>query len=236
VGAGQGEGVAAVCPGQREIANVPTWGLRRIDSSSWQCRRSGRINAPYRGEHGNNPILVHHGPERVVKAADASEPDPIFKWDSLREICPHELQHQGRPVPGKSCEIGLTSGRVVRVWRSDDSRQYFCHGLTFGGKEGPAGAVSPYTGEPVEAILQEYFVTVPEGQSRAGDILVWRGIAPETTPHSAILMDAVIAQGKSYLDDEARIRTKNGLSAEAEVTLEQLVAIYGESYSTYRRR
>ena len=38
------------------------------------------------------------------------------------------------PVPGTECEIELTSGDTIRVWRADDRVSYFCHGLTFGGK------------------------------------------------------------------------------------------------------
>jgi hypothetical protein len=70
----------------------------------------------------------------------------------------------------------------------------------------------------------------------AGDILVWRGIAPETTPLSAILTDPIIAPGKSYLDSKSRVQTKNGLSPETNLRLEQLIGIYGESYNAYRRR
>ena len=77
---------------------------------------------------------------------------------------------------------------------------------------------------------------IPKEQARAGDILVWRGVAPETTPHSAILTVPVLAQGKSYLDAIAGIQTKNGLSPETNWPLEQLIGIYGESYNTYRRR
>jgi len=171
----------------------------------------------------------------VVNPTDASEREPIFKWETVKVIGSDELQHQGRPVPGKACEVELTTGKTVRVWRSDDGQQYFCHGLTFGGKEAPGGAISPYTGEPVAIILQEYFDMIPEGQSRAGDMLVWRGIAPEINPHSAILSDPVMGSGKNYLDDDTRVRTKNGLSPETNMTLEQLIGIYGESYNAYRR-
>jgi hypothetical protein len=108
--------------------------------------------------------------------------------------------------------------------------------LTFGGKAAPGGAVSPYTGKPVETILQEHYRMIPEEQTRAGDILVWRGIAPETTPHSALLTDPIFAQGKSYLADTARLQTKNGLSPETNMTLERLIGIFGESYNAYRRR
>jgi hypothetical protein len=163
-------------------------------------------------------------------------PASIFKWETMKEIGPHELQHQGKSVPGTRCEVQLTSGNKVQVWRSADGKQYFCHGLTFGGKESPAGVISPYTGQSVETILQEHYQMIPEGQARVGDILVWWGLAPETTPHSAILTDPIIAEGKSYLDDTARLQTKNGLSPETNMNLEQLTAVYGEAYNAYRRR
>jgi hypothetical protein len=105
----------------------------------------------------------------------------IFTWDTMKEVGVHDLQHQGQRVPGKMYEVELTNGKVVRVWRSDDGQQYFCHGLTFGGKEAPGGVISPYTGRPVETILQAHDEKIPEVQARAGDILVWRGLAPETS-------------------------------------------------------
>jgi hypothetical protein len=162
--------------------------------------------------------------------------ESIFNWASLREVGTDTLDDQGQSVPGKACEIELTSGKTVRVWRSDDGRQYFCHGLTFGGKGAPGGAVSPYTGVSVETILQEHYQPIPEGQAEPGDILVWRGIAPETTPHSAILTEAVLAEGKTYLDYSARLQTKNGLTPEENMSLKQVIDIYGEAYNTYRRR
>jgi hypothetical protein len=172
----------------------------------------------------------------VTKPADGYEQRPIFRWDSLKKIGPHEIQYQGNPVPGKAYDIELTGGKTVRVWQSDDGRQYFCHGLTFGGKAAPGGIISPYTGAPVETILQEHFQMIPEDQSHAGDILVWHGIAPQTTPHSAILIDPVVVQGKAHLDQRSRLQTKNGLSPEANRTLEQLIAVYGDSYTVHRRR
>jgi hypothetical protein len=88
----------------------------------------------------------------------------------------------------------------------------------------------------VETILQQHFQAVPEGQAQAGDILVWWGLAPETTPHSAILTGPRIVQGTQYLDYSSTVRTKNGLAPEQEVTLLELIDLYGESYNTYRRR
>jgi hypothetical protein len=160
----------------------------------------------------------------------------MYQWDTLKEIGPHELQYLGKPVPGTMCEVELVGGKTIRVWRSADGTKYFCHGLTFGGKEAPGGAISPYTGKPVETILEEHYQMIPEEQARAGDILVWRGIAPETTPHSAVLTDPVLEEGKRYLAYTTRLQSKNGLSPEMNMTLEQLIGIYGESYNAYRRR
>jgi len=162
--------------------------------------------------------------------------DSLFRWDTLRVVGRHDLSYQRRPVPGTMCEVQLTSGAAVREWHADDGQQYFCHGLSFGGKDAPGGAVSPYTGTPVETILREYYQPIAEEQSRAGDVLVWQGIAPEMTPHSAILTDAAIDAGTRRLAYAARLRTKNGLSPEANATLEELINIYGETYNVYRRR
>lgn len=78
---------------------------------------------------------------------------------------------------------------------------------------------------------------IPEAHAAAGDVLVWRGVASQTTPHSAVLTDPVVAQGKSYLDEDAtRLQTKNGLSPETNMTLKELNESYGESYNTYRKQ
>lgn len=132
-------------------------------------------------------------------------------------------------------EVKLTSGKAIRVWRADDGRQYFCHGLTFGGKDAPGGVISPYTGTPVETILQEHYQLVPEAEAKSGDILVWRGIAPETTPHSAVLTAPLVTPGRGYLDLSTRLQTKNGLSPEKATTLGESIDVYGESYNVYRR-
>lgn len=160
--------------------------------------------------------------------------NPIFRWDTLREIDLHSLWRQGKWVAGKRCEIDLTNGKMIRTWKSDDGREYFCHGLTFGGKEAPNGAISPYTGIDVETILQGYYDMILEGDTRAGDILVWRGIPPETTPHSAILTEA--AKSASRLDYAVRLHSKNGLAEEGRFSLAELIDAYGETYSPYRKR
>jgi hypothetical protein len=160
----------------------------------------------------------------------------IFKWETMQERGIDHGQYHGQPVPGKMYEVELTNGKTVEVWRADDTKAYFCHGLTFGGKEAPGGAVSPCTGMPVETILEGYYRLSPKAEAKPGDILVWRGLAPETTPHSGVLTDPVFAEGKKYLADGTRLQTKNGFSPEANMRLEQLFEIYGESYNAYRRR
>jgi hypothetical protein len=163
--------------------------------------------------------------------------EPLFEWETLQEAGRLDLQYQGKTVPGKVYDIQLTSGPVVRVWRSEDCQQYFCHGLTFGGKQAPGGPVSPFTGKSVETLLEWHYDIIAEEQARPGDILVWRGPTPETTPHSAVLTDARLDPRQSYLDETAtRLQTKNGLSPEANLSLGQLISIYGESYNVYRKR
>ncbi len=136
-------------------------------------------------------------------------------------------------------EVELTSGHKINVFRADDGEFYFCHGLTFGGKEAPGGAVSPFSGEDVLTILENHYERVdPEVVAVAGDILVWRGLGGET-PHSAILTNPVIRVGENLLSYDSLLRSKNGTLPEAILTLEQLVAgpqSYGESYTVYRRR
>jgi hypothetical protein len=161
--------------------------------------------------------------------------ESIFRWETLREIGPYDLGY-AIPVRGKMLEIELTSGPGVRVWRAEDGQQYFCHGLTFGGKEAPGGPISPFTGRAVEMILQQHYEPIPDSQARAGDILVWRGIEPDTTPHSAVLTDVVIVPGKSSLDEVTRLQSKNGMLPEQNQTLGQLIQNYGDAYNVFRRR
>jgi hypothetical protein len=144
----------------------------------------------------------------------AAEHESIFRWDTLKETGPYVLRYSDLSVPGKAYEVTLRSGETVRVWRADDSRQYFCHGLTFGGKAAPGGPISPF-GEYVPTILRRYYELVPEDQARAGDILVWRGLDADDVQHSAILTGPVLTGGEGFpglLDpppDEKRDRPRN---------------------------
>jgi hypothetical protein len=133
-------------------------------------------------------------------------------------------------------EVELTSGAVVRVWRAEDGQQYFCHGLTFGGKEAPGGPVSPFSGQVVETILQQHYHLVTESEARPGDILVWRGVDPDSTPHSAVLTDPTMAPGRNFLDETTRVRSKNGMLPECNLTLGELIQNYGEAYNVFRKR
>jgi hypothetical protein len=169
-------------------------------------------------------------------SAQASEPESIFKWETLKEIRACTLNYKSR-VPGRACEVQLTSGRMVEVWRADDGQSYFCHGLTFGGKDAPGGPVSPFSGEDVNTILQNHYLLIdPESAACPGDIFVWRGPGDDT-PHSAVLLEPIVAPGGSRLDYTSKLRTKNGIKPETTMTLEQLIAdYYGETYVVYRRK
>ena len=95
----------------------------------------------------------------------------------MGEVGPWTLSYD-EPVHGKVFEVELVSGPKVRVFRADDGQFYFCHGLTFGGKEAPGGAASPFSGKDVRTILDHHYRLVdPEAGAVQGDILVWRGWA-----------------------------------------------------------
>jgi hypothetical protein len=181
-----------------------------------------------------NTALVPSRPEYVVKPVEAQEV-PIFKWDTLREIGQETLYYQAGAIVGKVYEVELTSGPKVTVWRSDDGQQYFCHGLTFGGKGAPGGAGSPY-GKEIPTILRGHYDLVPESQANPGDILVFRGADADEIVHSAILTDPVVARGGNYLDYSTKLQSKNGSRPEANLTLEANILEYGETYNVYRRR
>jgi len=174
----------------------------------------------------------------MVRAAQASEQGPIFRWETIREVRPDTLPFKD-PVYGKTFEIELSSGHVVNVFRADDGQFYFCHGLTFGGKEAPGGIVSPYSGKEVRTILEYHYRLVdPESAALPGDIIVWSGPGGET-PHSAVLVDPVVLAEKYYLDYSSLLRSKNGQLPERTMTLQKLVEGpegYGESYNVFRRK
>jgi hypothetical protein len=160
----------------------------------------------------------------------------MFQWETLKEIGSHDLKYQGRIVTGKVLEVELAGGKAVRVWRADNGQDYFCHGLTFGGKEAPGGAISPLS-DHVSIILREHYESVAEQEARAGDIVVWTGADENDVVHSAILTDPVLAQGEDVLDYSARLQTKNGILPETSMTLEKLVEdYYGETFRVYRKR
>jgi hypothetical protein len=177
-------------------------------------------------------------PQGVSKPADAWEAASIFRWETMLEAGPWTLDYE-QPVHGKVFQVQLTSGHNVRVFRADDAQFYFCHGLTFGGKDAPGGAVSPFSGKDVQVILDNHFRPIDlESGAVPGDILVWHGLS-EDTPHSGVLTQPVVRKGKSYLDYSSKVRTKNGRMREQEMTLERLTGdefIYGDSFAVFRRK
>jgi hypothetical protein len=176
-----------------------------------------------------------NGPDRT-RPADVGRSEPLFRWDTLTEVGTQELRYQDRTVPGRILEVEMTGGEKVRLWRADDSREYFCHGLTFDGKGAPGGAASPL-GDHVPTILRAHYQAVSETQARAGDIVVWRGARADEVTHSAVLMDPLLTPDGDSLDYTARLQTKNGILPEATMSLGQLIEnYYGESYQVYRRR
>ncbi len=163
--------------------------------------------------------------------------EPIFKGETMKAIGKDGFTRPDKTtVPGKAFEVELTTGDKIHVWRADNGEDYFCHGLTFGGKAAPGGAISPY-GRYVPTILRGYYEPVPEAEARAGDILVWRGPSANDVIHSAILTDPGVLGGQNYLDEAARLQTKNGLAPETNMSLEEIISdFYGESYNVFRKR
>ena len=166
--------------------------------------------------------------------------DSLFRWGTLKALGAEELAYKD-PVLGTRYDVELVSGMTIHVWRSLDGQQYFCHGLTFGGIRAPGGAISPFSGTPVETILRGHYDFVPNDMhARTSDILVCRGVPGAlegTTPHSAILTAVVWTPGRAYLDCEAtRLQTKNGITPERNSSLGELFALYGETYDIYRRQ
>jgi hypothetical protein len=168
----------------------------------------------------------------------ANEPANIFRWETLRVIGPRVLRYT-EPVSGITLEVELSSGSRVQVFRAEDGEFYFCHGLAFGSKDAPGGAVSPCSGAAVGTILREYYALVlPEAAGVESDILVWYNAEGDPI-HAAILLKPVVTPGTDRLDYATMLRSKNGRLPEQEMTLESLVVgedSYGETYRVYRRR
>jgi hypothetical protein len=171
----------------------------------------------------------------MAEPAGASANEPIFKWETLTEVGKETFRFRTEESPETICEVELTSGPRVHVWRAEDGKQHFCHGLTFGGLEAPGGAVSPY-GNEVPVILRGNYELVPEDQAKPGDVLVWRGIDANEVTHSAVLIDVVVATGKKYFEYATRLRSKNGRKPATDLSLGEVIDEYGESYNTYRRK
>src|SRR5262249_11627288 len=134
-----------------------------------------RHPAPLGCQRGEAECRVPAGIPQITSQELVAAMDSIFRWETLREARPHTLDYK-EPVRGRVFEVELTSGPVVEVFRADDGHFYFCHGLTFGGTEAPGGAVSPFSGKPVQIILANHYTLVaPEAGAVAGDVLVWRG-------------------------------------------------------------
>jgi hypothetical protein len=173
---------------------------------------------------------------RAAQMTEVTGFGPIFRWETLREVGTHALRYL-RPIPGRVFEVELVSGPKIEVWRGDDGVTYFCHGLTFGGKEAPGGPVSPFSDHDVMTIVRHHFdIVQPHSAAAVADILVWQTPAGET-PHSAVLVESVVIPGRLVLDYGSKLQTKNGIEPETTMTLEQLVKIYyGETYKVYRRK
>ena len=156
----------------------------------------------------------------------------------MREVSAWTLNYQ-QPIHGQVVEVQLISGHKVLTFRAEDLQFYFCHGLTFGGKMAPGGALSPFSGKEVRTILDNHYqLVIPEAGALRGDIVVWKGLGDDT-PHSAFLTEPIVAEGKSYLEYSSQVRTKNGRLPEAEMALDRLTGDefnYGDSFQVFRRR
>ncbi len=114
---------------------------------------------------------------------DAGMSQSMFKWDTMRDVSPHTLPFK-EPIQGSMLEVELTCGQKINVFRAHDGLFYFCHGLTFGGKDAPGGAISPFAGQSVQTILQIYYVLVsPESETRLwGTSWFWWGPGGQNAP------------------------------------------------------
>jgi hypothetical protein len=155
----------------------------------------------------------------------------IFRWETVKKLGPDVLRF-AEAVFGVEVEVELVSGSRIRAFCAEDGVFYFCHGLTFGGIEAPAGALSPYSGRSVTTILNDCYIRVnPEVNAVVGDVAIWYDLDNRPT-HSAILVTPFVGEGKDRLEYASVFRSKNGNLPERHLTLQG----YGESYAIFRRK
>jgi hypothetical protein len=156
-------------------------------------------------------------------------------WESLRPIGPEVADG----IPGTR-SVGRThAGEGVAVWKGENG-EYFCHALTFGGKEAPRGPFSPHA-EAVDTLLAagRGYRPVEVHEARAGDVVVWRDRSTDRVLHSALLVNVEVYQsrGQSFFDDvTTTLRSKNGANAPEGISiLLDLDAQYGTTRSVFRK-
>jgi hypothetical protein len=167
--------------------------------------------------------------------------DAIFRkkhgidWSTLQLVGPED----GDGVPGNRYVGKTYAGTIVVVWKGENG-EYFCHALTFGGKDAPNGPFSPH-GATVDILMSSGgFRLIEVSESQIGDVIVWRERRTDRVIHSALLenVDVYLAQGgEHFFDDVSTIlRSKNGAkAAEGTFTLLDLDTQYGTTRKVYRR-
>jgi hypothetical protein len=160
---------------------------------------------------------------------------PGIDWESLQPIGPEVADG----VPGTRYVGRTYAGEAVAVWKGENG-EYFCHALTFGGKEAPRGPFSPHA-EAVDTLLApgRGFRSVEVHEARTGDVVVWRDRSTNRVLHSALLETVVrfLSRGLSFFDDEmTTLRSKNGAKdPETISTLLDLDLRYGTTRRVYRK-
>jgi hypothetical protein len=136
------------------------------------------------------------------------------------------------------------TGTQVNVWcpapGAAPNLQYFCHGHALG--TFAAHGFTAFSGPDLQAVLRDEWNLVGGLQnSKQGDVVVWYGVhagAPaRLADHSALVL--TVGMGSDLKVDPARtmLSSKNGTEPlTPQISLAELVRIYGAAFAVYRHR
>jgi hypothetical protein len=198
----------------------------------------------------NDPINIHdlpideQNPELAFPPKGTAQPSagqPLpqpaasngIDWSTLMLVGPSNPWGNNGPK-GQTYSVKTTAGNTIFVWKANAGENVtsFCHGLTFGGTSIQGGPFSPYSGPSVATVLKDAWQGIDAKDAVAGNIIVWYG---EGGPiHSAILTNVALLQNGQLDPNNTKLDSKNGQNAQANQTLAQIQAIYGNDIKIYK--
>jgi hypothetical protein len=129
-------------------------------------------------------------------------------------------------------EVKTSKGHTIQVTkliagqaaRAGTDPSYICHGLSFGGTNAPGGPFSPVDGAAAKTILADAFKQTP--RPGIGDLIVFYD------PDGNVKHTAVVIGTYPVLV----LVTKNGIAPLTEMTIFELIQLYGDSFEFRTRK